>query len=88
MIKGRMTRNGKDASNLIAALLSNVRALQNQASRLSGDVRRLRRKIDATHHATDRLHLKTRTARARSDSSVGGAATSSQTEWAVNHPRL
>ena len=31
MIKARPTRNGKDASDLIAALVSNVRALQNQA---------------------------------------------------------
>ena len=65
MINARMTRNGKDASDLIAALLSNVRALQNQASRLSGDLHRLRRKIDATHRAANRLHRKIQSTHAR-----------------------
>ena len=65
MISARMTRNGKDASDLIAALVSNVRALQNQASRLSGDLRRLRRKIDTTHRAADRLHHKIQSTHAR-----------------------
>ena len=65
MINARMTRNGKDASDLIGALVWNVRALQNQASRLSGDLRRLRRKIDATHRAADRLHHKIQSTHAR-----------------------
>ena len=37
LFKARPTRNGQDTIDLVAALLSNVRALQNQASRLCGD---------------------------------------------------
>ena len=65
MINARMARNGKDASDLIAALVSNVRSLQNRTSRLSGDLRRLGRKIDATHRAADHLHHKIQSTHAR-----------------------
>jgi hypothetical protein len=41
MNKPRPIQNGKNASDLVAVVLSNVAALQNQASQLSGDVRAL-----------------------------------------------
>ena len=46
MIHARPGRNGKDASDLVAVLLSNVGALHNQASALLGDVRRVYGKIE------------------------------------------
>ena len=53
-----MSRNGEDARDLVAALLSNVRTLQRGASRLHGDIDRLHGKIRATHRVVDRLHRK------------------------------
>jgi len=61
MIDARASRNGEDASDLVTALLSIVGTLHNQAWLLSGDVRRLYGKIDATHRAADRLHRKIET---------------------------
>ena len=65
MINARPSRNGDGAGNLVAALLSNVGALENQASLLCGDVRRLYEKINATHRAAARLHRKIQTTHAR-----------------------
>jgi hypothetical protein len=88
MINARPVQNDKDASDLVAILLSNVGALHNQASVLSGDVRQLYGKIVRTHRVADCVHRKIRSARAHSDSSVGGPATSSQTQWAVTAHEL
>ena len=65
MINARPIQNGKDASGLVAALLSNVGTLHNQASVLFGDVGRLYAKIEGTHRAADCLHRKIRSARVR-----------------------
>ena len=84
LIHARRSRNGKDASDLVAVLLSSVGALHDQAAVLSGDVRRLSRKI---REYAPRRRLpsseNSKRMRAHSDSSVGGPATSSQTQWAV-----
>jgi hypothetical protein len=46
MTKPRRTRNREDASDLVAALVSNYAALHKQAARLSGDVSRLHGRIN------------------------------------------
>jgi hypothetical protein len=65
MINTRLSRSSDGASDLVAAVLSNVGALEKQAPLLCGDVRRRYKKIDATHRAADRLHRKVATTRAR-----------------------
>lgn len=65
MINTRPSRNAKNASDLVAALLSNVDALRNLAALLSSDVCRLYEKIDFRQRAADSLHRKIQTAQAR-----------------------
>ena len=65
MIEERVHPNGEVGTDLVAALISKVGAIHNEALRLSGDLRRLHRKIDATHRNVDRLHRKIERTHAR-----------------------
>jgi len=57
MTKARPSRNGEDARDLVAALVSNV-SPREEGSRLCRDAGRLHQKIKAMHRVTDRLHRK------------------------------
>ena len=65
MTRVQLNRNGQDARDLMAVLLSNAEALRKQVSQLYGDVDRLHRRIKATHRVADRLHRKIRGAHSR-----------------------
>jgi hypothetical protein len=82
MSKARPTRNHDDASDLVAAFVSNVGAIHEKVSRLSVDVGRLPGKIKAMHRVANRLHRKIATARQNSNSSIAVSAAASQTESA------
>jgi hypothetical protein len=49
MTKVQTGVNGEEATDLVAALISNSQLLYKKVSRLHGDVDRLHRKINATH---------------------------------------
>jgi hypothetical protein len=79
MISPRQTRNGEDASDLVAALLSNVGALHKEVCRLSGDVSRVFGNTETMHRRSpssqNRKH-----ARENADSAIARSGNSSQTE--------